>query len=310
MNVLHTAAELRPAGRKVCVAIGVFDGVHLGHQQVIRQTLTDAEQYEALAIVLSFDRHPTSLVAPERVPPLIYSLPQKLRAIGALGVDATWLIRFDEAFSRQTGEEFVRALVRDCGHLCSVCVGSSFTVGWQRSGNVALLRKLGQETHFVVHALAAVSLDGQVVSSTRIREAIRNGRLDEAGQMLGRGYALAGQVIQGEQLGRKLGFPTANLDVGALVLPPAGVYAGHAHAGGKLFRAVLNIGTRPTIASPAASLRVEAHLLDFQGDLYGQELEITFVGKLRDEQKFPSLEALRAQINHDIESARRLFGGT
>src|SRR6266536_1657493 len=224
MDILDSAAELKSAGRKVCVAIGVFDGMHLGHQQVIRQTLADAEQHEAPAMVITFDRHPNSVVAPDRVPPLIYSLPQKLRAIAALGVDATWLIRFDQAFSRQTGEEFVRALARDCGHLCSICVGNTFTFGWQRSGNVALLRKLGQEAHFVVHALAAVSLDGQVVSSTRIREAIRTGRLDDAGQMLGRGYALAGQVIKGEQLGRKLGFPTANLEVSGLVLPPAGVY--------------------------------------------------------------------------------------
>ena len=307
MNVLHSATELNPAGRKVCVAIGVFDGVHLGHQQVIRQTLADAEQHEALAVVITFDRHPSSIVAPDRVPSLIYSLPQKLRAIASLGADATWLIQFDKSFSQQTGEAFVRALVRDFGHLHSVCVGSEFIFGHKRSGNVALLRKLGGELHFIVHGLAALALDGQVVSSTRIREAVRAGQLDAASQMLGRSYSLAGSVIKGAQVGRKLGFPTANLDVSGLVLPPNGVYAAHAHVGGKLLRAALNIGVRPTLVASPPSLHVEAHLLDFDGDLYGQELEITFVEKLRDEQKFSSLDALKAQIVCDVEQTRQVF---
>ena len=169
MNVIHDAAELKAAGRKVCVAIGVFDGVHLGHQQVIRRALADAAQHEALAVVITFDQHPNSIVAPNRVPPLIHSLPQKLRAIAALGADATWLIHFDAEFSRQTGEEFVRGLARDFGHLHSVGVGGEFTFGHKRSGDVPLLRKLGGELHFSVHGLAAVSLDGQVVSRSEER---------------------------------------------------------------------------------------------------------------------------------------------
>lgn len=307
MNVLQAPAELKPAGRKVCVAIGVFDGVHLGHQQVIRQTLADAEQHEAIAVVATFDRHPNSIVAPDRVPPLIYSLPQKLRAIAGLGVDATWLIRFDEQFSRQAGEEFVRELARGFGHLHSICVGGEFTFGHKRSGNVALLRKLGEDLRFSVHGLAAVSLDGQPVSSTRIREAIRSGELDAASQMLGRGYSLAGVVVKGDQFGRKLGFPTANIEVQGLVLPPDGVYAVHARLGDKLYRAVLNIGVRPTISTTTSGPRVEAHVLDFDGSVYGEELEVAFVGKLRDEKKFGSPDALRQQIVQDIERARQLF---
>jgi riboflavin kinase/FMN adenylyltransferase len=307
MNVIQAAAELKPAGRKVCVAIGMFDGVHLGHQQVIRQTLADAAQQEALAVVVTFDRHPNCVVAPGRVPPLIYSLPQKLRAIAALGEDAIWLIRFDEVFSRQTGADFVRAMARDFGQLRSICVGSDFTFGHQRSGNVALLKALGAELHFAVHGIAAVSLDGQPVRSTRIREAIGAGRFDAASQMLGRGYALAGTVIKGGELGRKLGFPTANVDVSGLVLPPNGVYAARVRSGGRLFRAVLNIGVRPTVSAGAAGPQVEAHLLEFHGDLYGQELEITFVSRLREERKFTSLDALKEQISGDIEQARRLF---
>jgi len=306
MTILPTASALA-AARKVCVAIGMFDGVHLGHQQVIRQTVADAEQFEAVPVVVTFDRHPNTVVAPPRVPPLIYSLPQKLRAIEVLGAEAVWLIRFDEAFSRQTGEEFVRAMARDFGHLQSVCVGGEFTFGHKRSGNVELLRKLGQELKFTVHGLAAVALDGRAVSSTRIREAIARGQFDAASQMLGRGYALAGAVVKGDQLGRKLGFPTANINVAGLALPPNGVYAAHAHWQGRTLRAAVNIGVRPTLAGAAPARRVEAHLLDWTGELYGRELELTFVSKLRDEQRFESLDALREQIARDVDQARALF---
>jgi riboflavin kinase/FMN adenylyltransferase len=307
VKVFHDSRDLAATSRKACVAIGVFDGVHLGHQQVIRQTVADAAQHEALAVVVTFDRHPNSVVAPARVPSLIYSLPQKLRAIETLGVDAIWLIHFDETFSRRTGEEFVRGLARDFGHLHSVCVGSEFTFGHKRSGNVELLRQLGQEMKFTVHGLAAVALDGSTVSSTRIREAIARGELDAASQMLGRSYAIAGNVVKGDQLGRTLGFPTANLDVAGLVLPPQGVYAAHAHAQGRTLRAAVNIGVRPTLAGATPVPRVEAHLLDFDGDLYGTELELAFVAKLREERKFSSLEALKEQISRDVVMARRVF---
>jgi riboflavin kinase / FMN adenylyltransferase len=309
MNIVRQAAELGAAGRPLCVAIGMFDGVHLGHQQVIRQAVTDAEQAEGLAAVVTFDRHPASVVAPERAPALIHPLSQKLRVIGALGVDAAWVIPFDRAFSAQSGEAFVRGLVRDCPGIRSVCVGSAFAFGSKRSGNVELLRRLGGELGFVVHGLAAVALDDRVVSSTRIREAIRNGNLDQAQQMMGREYALCGPVVTGDRLGRQLGFPTANLGTAGLVLPPGGVYAIHASAGGTRHRGVLNIGLRPTLADPAPQLRVEAHLFDFEGDLYGKEIEITFVGKLRDERKFSSLQALRQQIERDVQEARRRFAG-
>jgi riboflavin kinase / FMN adenylyltransferase len=312
MRTIHQSDELKPCGRKVCVAIGVFDGVHLGHQQVIRQTVTDAEQQEALAVVITFDRHPNAIVAPARTPELIYSLPQKIRAIESLGVDVTWVIQFDHAFSQQTGEQFVHRMVQDFGHIHSICVGSEFTFGHKRSGNVDLLRRLGQEFHFLVHGLAAVALDGEVVSSTRIRDAIRSGQLDAASQMLGRGYALAGKVVRGDALGMKLGFPTANLEIAGVVLPPNGVYAAHAHIrtgalAEAVYRAAVNIGVRPTVATSQSQRRAEAHLIDFKGELYGQELELTFVEKLRDEKKFVSLEELKAQIARDADTARRLF---
>src|SRR3989454_7563104 len=307
MNVIREANELKPGERKVCVAIGMFDGVHLGHQQVLRQTIEDARQHDGTAVAITFDCHPNSIVAPERNPPLIYALRQKLRVIGSLGIDTTWLIHFDKAFSERPGEKFICDLVHDFGHVYSLCVGSAFTFGHQRSGNVALLRKLGQELNFIVHGLASVSLDGKAVSSTRIREAIGAGNLDAATQMLGRTYSLASQVIRGDQLGRQLGFPTANLDPDDLVIPPNGVYAAHAQVQGRLHRAVVNIGTRPTLENPQPKLQVEAHLLDVSPDLYGQEMELAFVEKLRDEQRFSSTESLQKQIQSDIEAARRLF---
>ena len=308
MKILQDPRELPSSGRKVCLAIGMFDGVHLGHQQVIRQMVVDAGQHAAASVVVTFDRHPSTVVAPGRVPPLIYSLPQKLRAIEALGPAATWLIRFDEDFSRLTGEEFVRKLARDFGQLHSLCVGSGFIFGYKRSGTVELLRQLGSELNFTVHGLAAVAIDGRAVSSTRIREAIVHGQFDAASLMLGRGYSLAGQVVKGDQLGRKLGFPTANLESAGLALPPNGVYTALARAGTQTFRAVVNIGVRPTVTNAPPSRRVEAHILDWEGDLYGQELELAFAAKLRDERRFKSLDALRVQIARDVEGARVLFG--
>ncbi len=207
MRIIHAANELNPAGRKVCLGIGFFDGVHLGHQQIIRQTITDAGRHEAIALVITFDRHPNTVVAPSRVPPLIYSLPRKLRVIESLGADTLLLIHFDKAFSEQTGEAFVRSLARDLGQIQSLCVGANFVFGHKRGGNVELLRRLGAELKFMVHGMAAVSLDGRAVSSTRIREAILAGDLDNVSQMLGRAYSLAGPVLRGDGLGQPARLP-------------------------------------------------------------------------------------------------------
>jgi riboflavin kinase / FMN adenylyltransferase len=320
MTVIQSARDLHASPRKVCVAIGVFDGVHLGHQQVIRQTIADAQQHGAVSVAITFDRHPNAVVAPDRNPPLIYSLLQKLRVIASLGIDATFLINFDQNFSRISGEQFIRDLVRDFGQIHSICVGSNFTFGYKRGGNVALLKNLGQELKFTVHGLAAVSLDGQSVSSTRIREAIVRGDLDGASQMLGRPYSVAGLVMHGDQLGRQLGFPTANLDLGQRVLPANGVYAVQAQvlerstpdnqilrSAGPIYSAALNLGVRPTLSDREPQFRAEVHLIDFDGDLYGRELELTFVEKLRDEMRFPGLEDLKAQIMRDIASARQIL---
>ncbi len=307
MKIVRAAKELMNGRRRTCLAIGVFDGVHLGHQQIIRQTIADAHQHEALALIVTFDKHPSAIVAPERVPPLIYSRPQKLRAIAALGADALLEIPFDRDFSEQSGAQFIHGLVPDLGPVQSICVGADFVFGCKRSGNIALLKSLGAQLGFQVHGMAQLALDGRIVSSTRIREAIAAGDFDAASQMLGRAYALAGPVIRGDQLGQKLGFPTANLDTAGLLLPPNGVYAAHATVADQSHRAVLNIGRRPTVPNLTPVPRVEVHLLDFSGDLYGRELEVEFTAKLRDEQKFASLDELKAQIRRDIEAAQKSF---
>ena len=307
MKLIHQPDELINGDRKACLAIGMFDGVHLGHQQVLRQAIEDSHRNEARSVAVTFDRHPASVIAPGRAPALLQTRAQRLRAIESLGIDAALLIKFDKALSRKPGAEFVHELADGFGAIHSICVGVNFTFGHKRDGNVELLRTLGQALGFHVHGLQAVSLDGQAVSSTRIRAAVRDGRLDDAGQMLGRTFAIEGTVIEGERQGRELGFPTANLETDGLVLPPNGVYAAHARLGQAAHRAVLNIGLRPTLAKPEPTLQVEAHLLDFDGDLYGQVMEIEFVEQLRDERRFGSAGELAAQISRDIEHARTLF---
>jgi riboflavin kinase/FMN adenylyltransferase len=308
VQLIHRAADLKSGGRKVSVGIGMFDGVHLGHQQVLKQALADARQHSGVSLTITFDRHPTSVINPSKAPRLIYSLPQKLREIEALGIDAILLLSFTKEFSQQPGEQFVRELAVQLGNIYSLCVGSSFTFGHKRSGNVELLKQLGKELNFEVHGLAAVSLAGQIVSSTRIRERIAAGDLNGASQMLGRTYSIAGKVTHGDKLGGKLGTPTANIDIGGLLTPPNGVYAVQVRMGNELHPGVANIGYRPTVNEPSPALRFEVHLLGFQGDLYGRELEVSFAEFIRGEQKFAHLDALKEQISRDKESARRILG--
>ena len=267
----------------------------------------DAHQLEAASLCVTFDQHPAKVIAPERAPRLIQNLSQRLSAIEALGVEAALVLPFDEVMSQIPAEAFIRGLHVDLGRIHSICVGAHFAFGHGRDGNLELLQQLGQDMKFVVHGLSNLSLDGETVSSTRIRAAIAEGQLDAAGQMLGREYALAGEVVKGDQRGSELGFPTANLDITDLCTPRKGVYAAHAEVAGTTHRAAVNIGLRPTVAEVEPTLHVEAHLLDFEGNLYGEVLTLTFVGKLRDEKPFDSLDALKAQIEKDIVQARYLF---
>ena len=307
MKVAPTPRELALGATPVCAAIGVFDGLHLGHQTIIRQTLAEARASGGSAVVITFDKHPNAIVAPQHAPPFIYSLPKKLQVLESLGVDALLLLRFDEALSRKPAPDFMHELARDLGRLRSLCVGGDFTFGYRRGGNLELLNQLGGELGFQTYGLPAVSVAGVTVSSTRIRDAIRAGNLVLASQWLGRPYSLEGKVVTGDRIGGQIGFPTANLDTTHLVLPPHGVYAAHARVNGRAYPAVVNIGLRPTLNSPTPRLQVEAHLLDVTLDLYGARLEVVFKAHLRSEERFHSLDELKAQIARDIAAAKAVL---
>lgn len=304
MKLARAISDLPDAGRP-CLAIGFFDGVHLGHQQIIRQAVADARQHGATSIVLTFDVHPATVVAPDQAPSLIQTPEQRIASIAALGPDALLMLPFTRDFSRQPAADFINRLHGELRGIHGICIGANFHFGHRRTGNLSLLQEMGTKLGFSVHGVAAVGLDGTAISSTRIRQAIRDGRLDEAGQMLGRPWSLAGTVVHGERRGHSLGFPTANIEVPGLALPPFGVYAAQALAANVWHPAVVNLGVRPTVSPRTARPLLEAHLLDFSGDLYGQSLEVTPLTHLRGEQKFGGVHELREQIARDVAEARR-----
>lgn len=307
MKVLPHAAQCSREEGPVCAAIGFFDGLHLGHQQVIRRALAEAQELRGQAVVITFDRHPLTIVNPLRAPPLIYRLEKKLHLLESLGCTTVLLLPFDEALSRVMAVDFIRSLGHDFGKLASLSVGSNFHFGYQRSGNMEWLQQWGSKMRFRVNGVPPVTFEGEPISSTRIREAIQLGRFAEASQMLGRPYTLHGLVLRGDQIGRTLGFPTANVDADGLVTPPGGVYAAWAWLANRKYPAVVNYGHRPTLARSRPQRQMEAHLLDFSGDVYGREMGLEFLVKLREETRFASREQLQNQIATDIQSAQSHF---
>lgn len=305
MRILSEAEPLGNPTSPVHLALGVFDGVHLGHQMVIRQTLEDARASKAGCVVVTFDRHPAAVVDPSSAPGMIQPLWKRLEAIAEVGVDATLVFTFDEAFSRQSAESFVGRLQAGFGRIAGICVGAGFVFGHQRSGNVESLSRMGAKAGFGVQGIPPLQLGGEVISSSRVRERIAAGDFPGASRLLGRPYDFAGQVMPGDQVGRTLGFPTANLESTGMLLPPNGVYAAVATVHGSRKPAAVNIGVRPTVDGRPGPVRVEAHVLDFEGDLYGERLSLEFQRRLRGEERFSSKEKLMAQIARDVESVRR-----
>ncbi len=296
-----------PAG--VCLALGMFDGVHLGHQHVVRQSVLDARALNASSVVATFHPHPLHVISPTRAPRLLQSVSQRVRALSTLGIDASLVIPFTPELSQIPGEDFIRSLARAFGRLRSITVGQGFHFGHQRSGNVPLLESLGRDLGFATHAMAPIHIGAERVSSTRIRSNLREGRFSNVAELLGRPYAIAGEVIVGRQLGRQLGFPTANVAVPGLELPPLGVYAARVRIDlsqpPTTHPAVLNLGLRPTVDSSPSTPLLEVHLLDHSADLYGREIEVEFVRFIRTEMRFDSLDALRTQIQSDLSAARQ-----
>ncbi len=307
MRILRSISELADLPGPVTLSIGVFDGVHLGHQAVLRGAMEDAAENGATAVALTFDPHPARILRPDRAPRLLTSTPHKARLIEALGVPYLLIVSFDSNFAEQSPEAFIRALAAASGPLRKICVGEEWAFGHNRSGNVGLLRKLGGELGFSVAETPAVSVDGATVSSTRIRHAVELGNLDVARLLLGRDYTILGTVEAGDRLGREIGFPTANLRAHNEQFPPDGVYAVRVQIDDANLPGVANVGYRPTVATGVSHRKLEVHIFDFDGDLYGRDIDVDFVSFLRGERKFSGLDALKAQIAADAARARTLL---
>lgn len=295
-----------PAGsRQTALAIGNFDGLHLGHQQILWRVLDRARKDNCLAAVLTFYPHPTKVLRPAEASRLMMTLDQRLGAISAMGLDAALVIHFDAAFARISPEEFVSHFVVNTMCARSVAVGANFRFGHRQAGDVRTLAGLGQRLGFDVESIAPVVVDGVVVSSTAIRKYVGQGQVEAAARMLGRPYALEGEIRPGTGMGRKLVVPTLNLSTGQELLPKLGVYATEVGLNGKSYRAATNVGMRPTF--DGAHLTIESYLLDFSENLSSGPMAVRFLARLRDEMKFSSPDALRQQILADIERVKKYF---
>ena len=307
MKRLSTIAELEEVQGPLHLAMGVFDGVHLGHQAVIGTAVEGARGSGGVAGVLTLEPHPIQILAPGQAPRrILVSLEHKERLLASLGVTVLLVLRFDETMARQSAEEFGEHLF-SVAALRQMVAGEDWKFGRERRGTIDLLRRLGEPHGVEVTAVPAVMLKGERVSSTRLRRALRDGNLQAASEMLGRSYTVMGTVVRGEQLGRKLGAPTANIMLDDEQLPPDGVYVVTATIGEgeETHRGVANLGVRPTVNGERRLL--EVHLLDFEGDLYEAGVEVCFGLRLRSEKKFKDREELREQIRRDLKEARELF---
>ena len=311
MEIVERLADLR-SDVGSAVTIGVYDGVHIGHQEVLRlvRQLADARALDAVCV--TFDRHPAEVVRPESAPKLLTTLEQKLELLAETGdVDRCYVLPFDEARSREPAEDFVREVIVDGAGAGLVVVGADFHFGRARGGNVALLERMGAEFGFAVVGLGLEATPGGVVySSTRIRELLQEGDVAGAAELLGRPHEVRGQVEVGDRRGRELGFPTANLMVPAQIcLPADGIYAGTfvGHDGQERASAI-SLGRRPTFYEHAEMSLLEAYVLDFDGDLYGNQVKVRFVERLRGEERFDTAEALVEQMKRDVDATRRLLG--
>jgi riboflavin kinase/FMN adenylyltransferase len=306
MRILHSIDELGEIGDLVVLAAGVFDGVHLGHQAVLRTAQSAAREIGGTAVALTFDPHPAAVLRPSEVPQLLTSTESKLSLFESLGIENTLVVRFDADFAATEASDFILQLTRATPHLAGICIGRGWMFGKNRSGNASLLREMGQGNGFFTTEVEPFKIGDAVVSSTLIRKALLEGDLRSAETMLGRNYSLSGVVLPGAQLGRKLGFPTANLGFNNELLPPNGVYVVRVNASEQSLNGVANLGTRPTIGDNPKRV-LEVHILDFAGDLYGQKIDVQFLEFLRPEIPFQNVDALKIQISKDVDATRECF---
>jgi riboflavin kinase/FMN adenylyltransferase len=292
--------------RPTVLTLGVFDGLHLGHQLIMRTVVERAREIGAVPTVITFDPHPRAVLHPESAPPLLQTLDQKVEGFGALGIKQTIVIRFDEKFSQIRAEDFLRDVVKDRLQAKEVYLGCGFAFGHDREGNIELLRRVSRESDFFADEVPEVRFRKQRVSSSKVRGLLSEGKVNLARRLLGRPYGVEGLVERGAERGAGLGFPTANLHPRNRVIPKNGVYVTGTLIDGEWRRSVTNVGVRPTFEADAEP-SVETFVLNWAGDLYGDVVRVRFLHRLRDERKFTSIEELKAQIERDVERAQSYF---
>ena len=305
MRLFH-GYENAEIARPTVVTLGVFDGLHLGHQLVMRTVVERARLLGAVPTVITFDPHPRAVLHPESAPPLLQTFDQKTEAFGVLGIEQTIVVRFTREFAAVSAPEFLRDVLHERLHAREVYLGRGFAFGHQREGNIGLLRQVSRELGFHADEVPEVRLRGQRISSSRIRELLSEGRVNLARRMLGRPYGVEGRVVRGAERGHTLGFPTANVHPQNRVIPRAGVYVTATLIEGSWRRSVTNVGVRPTFERDAEP-SVETFVINWEGDLYGDVVRVRFLHRLRDERKFASVAELKRQIAGDARRAERYF---
>jgi riboflavin kinase / FMN adenylyltransferase len=306
VDVIHYPDDARPPHLvHPVLGLGNFDGLHRGHLKIVERVKRGALERGGSAMAMTFDPHPPRVVRPDKAPPLLMTKAQKLDALQRAGLQCVAVVNFTHELSRWDPETFVQRVLVEWLRVAEVWVGANFLFGRDRTGNFSTLRTLGQRYGFRAEKIDPVRYKEFVVSSTRVRRLVSEGRMDEAGGLLGHPYYLDGVVVEGRRRGRELGFPTANLKVDNELVPPDGVYATTLTVGGVVHASMTNIGVRPTFGESART--IETHVLKFDGDLYGKPVRLSFVQRLRDERRFEDVDALRAQIEADQRRAERLF---
>jgi riboflavin kinase/FMN adenylyltransferase len=287
------------------ITLGNFDGLHLGHQELIRKVIRRAKETDARSIVVTFRPHPLKILAPEKCPPLISIYEEKIKLFEKLGIDVLVKIPFTLEFAKMTPGDFVKGILCDMLGAKEIFVGFNYRFGRGREGNITTLKALGERLGFTVREVEQVSLDGEVISSTKIRHLLRDGEVEHAARLLGRTYTITGIVVKGDGRGKDLGFPTANIAPKHSIIPAHGVYAVRLFVRDRFYDGIANIGMRPTFDKNV--LTVEVHVFDFNEDIYGEDISLYFIGKIRDEKRFGSADELIHQIRADVGIARDLL---
>ena len=305
MRLFHGTDNAK-ISRPTVLTLGVFDGLHLGHQLIVRTVVERARAIGAVPTVITFDPHPRAVLHPESAPPLLQTFDQKIEALGLLGIEQTIVVRFTKQFAQVDAEEFLRDVVRERLQAREVYLGRGFAFGRDRKGNIDLLNNISGQLGFLAAEVPEVQLRGHRISSSRIREFLKQGRVNLVRSMLGRPYGVEGRVVRGNERGRILGFPTANLAPQNRVIPKNGVYVTATLIEGTWRRSITNVGTRPTFETTEEP-SVETFVMNWSGDLYGDVVRVRFLHRLRDERKFDSVESLKSQIAFDLRRAERYF---